>query len=173
MEKTEHRLVYGLDYGAFMVKLYAILGLFAIFFLSFPVSAMAISPAPLPFKIMMLGVGSIPMGLLLWLMQNVGFYETWTWDRSARQFRIDRKLLIGVKKQTLSCQGVKSVVLTNQPGTLTPPTYHQVGLNAPTLNLGQAAGTKNPVRVIYSNRNLQEAIDFAQELEYYLTAPAE
>lgn len=168
VEKTEHRLVYRLDYGSFAVKLYAIVGLFALFFLSFPVSAMVISPAPLPFKILMLGFGSIPMGLLLWLMQNVGFYETWTWERSIRQFRMDRKLLIGVKKQTLSSQGVKSVVLTTQPGTLTTPTYYQVGLNAPTLNLGQAVGSKNPVRMIYSNQDLQTATDFAEELRYYL-----
>jgi hypothetical protein len=168
LEKTEHRLVYRLDYGAFVIKLYALVGLFAIFFLSFPVSAMAISPAPLLVKIVMLGIGSIPMGLLLWLMQNVGFYETWTWERSSKQFKSDRKLLIGMKKQVFPRQGVKTVVLRTQPGTLITPTYYQVGLNAPTLNLGQVAGTKNPVRVIYSNQNLSEATDFAEELRYYL-----
>jgi hypothetical protein len=168
LEKTEHRLVYRLDYGAFVIKLYALVGLFAIFFLSIPVSSMVISPAPLPFRIMILGFGSIPMGLLLWLMQNVGFYETWTWERSSKQFQSDRKLLVGVKKQVFPRQGVRDVVLRTQPGTLTTPTYYQVGLNSPTLNLGQAAGTKDPVRVIYSNQNLSEAKDFAEELRYYL-----
>jgi hypothetical protein len=168
LEKTEHRLVYRLDYGAFMIKLYALVGLFAIFFLGISVLPMLISPAPLPFKIVIFGFGSIPMGLLLWLMQNVGFYETWNWERSSKQFQVDRKLLIGVKKQVFPQQGVRTVVLRTQPGTLITPTYYQVGLNAPTLNLGQAAGAKDPVRVIYSNQNLSEATDFAEELRYYL-----
>jgi hypothetical protein len=168
LEKTEHRLLYRMDYGAFMIKLYALFGLFAAGFLVIPALVLMDESAPLLFKVGVLGVGSIPMVLLLWLLQNVGFYETWTWERSARQFRIDRKLLIGVKKQTFSSQGVKAVVLTTQPGSLSIPTYYQVGLNSPTLNLGQSAGSNNPVRTIYSNPNLGEAKDFAEELRYYL-----
>jgi hypothetical protein len=173
LEKTEHRLVYRMDYGAFMIKLYALLGLFAAGFLVIPALVLMDESAPLLFKVGVLGVGSIPMGLLLWLLQNAGFYETWTWERSSRQFRIDRKLLIGVKKQTFSSQGVKAVVLTTQPGSLTTPTYYQVGLNSPTLNLGQSAGSNNPVRTIYSHQNLREATDFAEELRYYLAMQLE
>jgi hypothetical protein len=168
LEKTEYRLVYRMDYGAFMIKLYALLGLFATGFLVIPALVLMDESAHLLFKVGVLGVGSIPMGLLLWLLQNVGFYETWTWERSARQFRIDRTLLIGIKKQTFSSQGVKAVVMTTQPGSLTTPTYYQVGLNSPTLNLGQSAGSNNPVRTIYSHQNLREATDFAAELRYYL-----
>jgi hypothetical protein len=172
LERSEHRLVYRLNYGAFMVKLYAI----ALFSLGVPaLSIMMLSPGGdnLPFLV----IAAVSAGFVLFLMQVVGFYETWTWERSARQFRIDRKLLVGVKKQVFPSRDVTSVVLRTQPGTLNTPTYYQVGLDASTLKLGQAIGTTlklgqigtgNPVRIIYSNQNLSEAKDFAEELRYYL-----
>jgi hypothetical protein len=172
LERSEHRLVYRLNYGAFMVKLYAIV----LFSLGVPaLSIMMLSPGGdnLPFLV----IAAVSAGFVLFLMQVVGFYETWIWERSAQQFRIDRKLLVGVKKQVFPSRDVKSVVLRTQPGTLNTPTYYQVGLDASTLKLGQAIGTmlklgqigtSNPVRIIYSNQDLRTATDFAEELRYYL-----
>jgi hypothetical protein len=167
LERNEHRLVYRLNYGALIVKPYAILSSFVLFFLCVPaLSIMMLSPGGdnLPFLV----IAAVSAGLVFFLMQVVGFYETWTWERSTRQFRIDRKLLVGVKKQVFPSRDVKSVVLRTQPGTLNTPTYYQVGLDASTLKLGQAVGTGNPVRIIYSNQDLRTATDFAEELRYYL-----
>ncbi len=55
-----------------------------------------------------------------------------------------------------------------RPGTLTTPTHYHVSLDLPTWNSGLTAASANSVRMIYSHQSWAAAIDFAEELRYYL-----
>ncbi|NJM47596.1 MAG: hypothetical protein HC860_16695 [Alkalinema sp. RU_4_3] len=173
VEKTEDQLVYRLSYSTYVVKLYITLGLLALFWSGGLLLATVLDASWMSNLDLMLGfcLGILPEVLLGCLMQIVGFRELWWWDRSRREFGFERKLLWGKKKRRFAIESVQDVVVRTQVATLKCPTYYHVGLDAPGIDLAQRV--HNPVRVIFNNRVLQEAIDFAQELEYYLTGPAE
>jgi hypothetical protein len=159
LEKSEHHFVYRLKYSAYIVKLFFLIELG--FLVLFTVATGAVMT---PFLL----IFALPLGLQFLLVKMMGFCETWTWDRSSGQFRVDRKRLIGIKKQVFFNQDVKAVVLQTRPGTLTTPTHYHVGLDLPVWGSRLTAESANPVRIIYSSQRLEEAIDFAKELRYYL-----
>jgi hypothetical protein len=170
LDRGETQLVYRLDYRNYVVKLYMIWALLGLFCSGIVVRATALDSSWEPLSnidlILRFGLGVLPEVLLCGLMQVVGFWETWIWDRSLGQFGFERRLLWGKRKQMFASRAVQDVVVRTQVATLKCPTYYQVGLAAPDINLGQRVN--NPVRVIFNSRDLQVAIDFAEELEYYL-----
>jgi hypothetical protein len=159
LEKSENYLVYHLKHSAYVVKLFILieLGFLALF-------TAASGAMMIPFLL----IFALPLGLQFLLVKMMGYCETWMWDRSSGQFWVERKRLIGVKKQVFFNQDVQAVVLQTRPGTLTTPTYYHVGLDLPVWSSRLTAESANPVKMIYSSQSLAEAIDFAEELRYYL-----
>jgi hypothetical protein len=160
LEKSEHHLVYRLNQSNYLWKLFIAIELSFLALFTLATSGAVMTPFLLIF--------ALPLGLQFLLMKMMGYCETWTWDRSSGQFRVNRKRLIGVKKQVFFNQDVKAVVLQTRPGTLTTPTHYHVGLDLPVWGSRLTAESANPVRIIYSSQRLEEAIDFAEELRHYL-----
>jgi hypothetical protein len=171
LDRGETQMLYRLDYSTYVVKLYLIWAMLGLFCSGIVIRATVLDASwgePLSHVDLLLRfcLGILPEVLLVGLIQIVGFRETWRWDRSLRQFGFERKLLWGKRQRMFSSHDVQDVVVRTQVATLKCPTYYQVGLDAPGIDLGQRVN--NPVRVIFNSRDLQVAIDFAEELEYYL-----
>jgi hypothetical protein len=98
--------------------------------------------------------------VMIWVMQTLGFQETWCFDRQTRQFQYERQLLIGQKRyrsENATIRQVEVIASSVHAGGW------KVTIDAPDL--------ERIVRkqiVFYSGRDLKLVKAFAQDLRHYL-----
>jgi hypothetical protein len=168
LQQSAERLVYRLSYAKAILPFYAFGGLFAGFFLLFPWLLLSSPKAVLSAKILVTFFGVLPSLGFLWLVQTVGFYETWVFDRYSSTFQLNRQRLVGQKHQTLTIRDITQLSLTTAVPTLnsTKESY-QVILTAPSLPIGQNAA--NPTgRTLYASTDLAAAQAFCDHLQTYM-----
>jgi hypothetical protein len=97
---------------------------------------------------------------MIWMMQTLGFQETWCFDRQMKQFRYEQQLLIGRKAYDSANSPIHKVEVI---GSSASKHGWRVTIDAPKL--------ERIVRrqiVFYSNRDLKLVRAFAEDLRYYL-----
>ncbi|WP_143473089.1 hypothetical protein [Limnothrix sp. PR1529] len=113
----------------------------------------------------------ILIGIMMLIAQYSGFSETWTFERSTRQVKITRKLLIGKRTKTFSSQEVIDVQLrtaipsASGQGTQIAQVTYTVDLALSPLMNQQTTGSPG---ILYSSTDLKAATEFAEALRYYL-----
>jgi hypothetical protein len=97
---------------------------------------------------------------MLWVMQTLGFQETWCFDRSTKQFYFERQLLIGRKSYRSENTTIRQVKVIR---SYVSKRRWLVTLDAP--NLERIVGREI---VGYDNQDLKLARAFAEDLRHYL-----
>jgi hypothetical protein len=111
----------------------------------------------------------IPLYGLVWLLQNIGFWELWIFEPNLDQFTIQRRLAIGFNVKQLSCKAIRAVIVAPAP---TPRDYMISLKTADSVAIDPGQRRKGD-RILYTTPSLQTAHAIAELLRHYLNLPTE
>ena len=113
---------------------------------------------------------AIPLGGLVWLVQTIGFCETWIFDKVLAQVTIKRRLALGTKIMQYPSRDISEVkVSLVLPTNAHSPERYEVSLISSSLNLGGGATPNH--RVLYDSPDPKNAKEMAEIFRTYLNLP--
>lgn len=112
---------------------------------------------------------AIPLGGWLWLVQTVGFYETWIFDKLLGQITIKRRLAISEKVILLKSKDILEVKSSTLFPTdaYSPERYQVIVCATPLVNLGSGAMGRE-CRVLYESPDATSVKEIAVKFKNYL-----
>lgn len=115
---------------------------------------------------------AIPLGGWLWLVQTVGFYETWIFDKLFEQITIKRRLVIGRKVILFKSKDILEVKLLTLFSTdgYSSERYQVIVCATPLVNLGGGAIGRE-CRVLYESLDSTSVKEMALKFRNYLNLP--
>ncbi len=170
LNQTADQLIYFLDYSQAVKTIYGGLGLFLSLIVYGGLAGMILGSGGKVLQggmlLLMGGIALIPPGIVVALMQKVGFTERWTFQRSLGTILIERKLALGQQVVRYPSQGIQTVTVGEDVEAVDADDRYWVRLTSKTLNLwGQ--GAKGD-RVLYTTSTLKKAQEFAALIQHYL-----
>jgi hypothetical protein len=161
LAQTPNRLSFKIDYSLMTMGACAVCAILGLLCLGSSSSLITATLGPQTAIGVQL-IGYVTPMAMIWLMQVLGFQETWQFDRASSELRYERHLLFGRRVNRYSNQQVVGIVIE---GTDVSESGYRVAIDAPSLKLLQNHGK---LRVLYQSFDLKCAQDFAQRLRYYL-----